>query len=50
MTLLNALQYENEMLKKGKFFEFYIPIIVVQGKLFKCYLDNNDDEVINEIQ
>jgi hypothetical protein len=50
MTLLNALQYEKEIPKNGKIVEFYIPVIVVQGKLFECYLDHNDEEVINEIQ
>lgn len=49
MGLLNALQFERENVKHNKTFDLYIPIIVVQGKLFECFLDDNDQEQINEI-
>jgi len=50
MTLLNALQYEKEKEQGGKIFEIYIPMIAIQGRLFECYLNDNDKEEINEIK
>jgi hypothetical protein len=50
MTILNSLQYEKEVTKYERTFEVYIPIIVVQGKLCECYLNDSDSEEIKEIQ
>jgi hypothetical protein len=49
MTLLNSLQHERKLERESRSFEIYIPVIVVQGDLFECYLNDRDEEVVNKI-
>lgn len=50
MTLINTLKFEqaNPTIAKGKLFEFYIPLIALEGHLFECYLEG-DETVVNKI-
>lgn len=50
-TLLNSLHHakERDSNSHGKFFNVVIPVIVFQGKMFECFLNNNNEEEVNEI-
>lgn len=54
MSVVNAIKYRRERVNSETTFnnlcEIYFPIIVVGGKLFDCFLDENNENCVTEVE
>jgi hypothetical protein len=50
-TLINSLKHERakDNAYTQKTFDVFVPVIVMQGKLFECYLNESNEVEVNEI-